>query len=194
MIFNPQLKYGYPEEMWKNLQNFPGEKWADIEGYEGWFQISNYGRIKSLFRLVKNNNGYRRKYARIRSSDRLNGYHRLEIVKDKIKKTFLLSRLVAYHFIKKQEGMTVNHKDGNKNNNHVSNLEWVTIGENLGHALKTGLRKIRKVNQIDKNTGCIMNTFKSTHEVSTYLNISWRYAKRIVQFKRLYKGYIWTYS
>ncbi len=59
MIFNPQLKYGYPEEMWKNLQNFPGEKWADIEGYEGWFQISNYGRIKSLFRLVKNNNGYR---------------------------------------------------------------------------------------------------------------------------------------
>lgn len=110
------------------------EIWKDIQGYKGLYQISNYGKVKSLY---KN---------KLRSFSIDNsGYYHISLTKDKKQRSYLLSRLVALHFVKnsnkKQE---VNHKDGNKNNNMSSNLEWSTRQENIKHAFKMGLNKTRK--------------------------------------------------
>lgn len=111
------------------------EFWKDIRGYEGIYQISNLGKIKSLHRdctkgrilnPAKNNRGY------LRLGLSGNGKVRYDSV----------HRLVAEAFIPNPKNLPeVNHIDGNKLNNRVENLEWVTKGENQVHAYKTGLRK-----------------------------------------------------
>lgn len=74
-----------------------------------------------------------------------NGYIRVYVSKDSKKKWFLVHRLVALAYIPNPENKkTVNHKDGNKSNNHVSNLEWSTYEENLNHAIDTGLRELQE--------------------------------------------------
>lgn len=73
------------------------------------------------------------------------GYLRVFLSKNSKKKAFLVHRLVAKAYIPNPEGKPqVNHKDGNKKNNHISNLEWVTVEENLHHALDTGLRELQE--------------------------------------------------
>lgn len=70
------------------------------------------------------------------------GYPRVRITSDRIKYTFNIHRLVAENFISNTENKsTINHKDGNKLNNHISNLEWMTNTENMRHAFDTGIRK-----------------------------------------------------
>lgn len=110
------------------------EVWKDIEGYEGLYQVSNLGRIKSLCR-----EGcflgvfYNRK-----------GYARCRLYKDGKGRNFRVHRLVAMTFIPNPDNKPeVNHIDGNKRNNCVTNLEWVTSSENHVHAYVTGLRKRR---------------------------------------------------
>ena len=110
-----------------------GEIWADIEDFEGHYQISTFGRIKSfckgtvkIRRLCVDTDGY------LYASLFKNGKH----TKRKI------HRLVAKAFIANPEDKPqINHIDGNKMNNHISNLEWVTSTENNCHAVKIGLMK-----------------------------------------------------
>jgi hypothetical protein len=93
------------------------ELWKDIEGYEGHYQISNFGNIKSFYK--RNKLGFVSPY--INSC----GYYALSLCLEGVRKCFLVHRLIALHFIEKVEGMPeVNHKDRNKLNNNVSNLEW----------------------------------------------------------------------
>lgn len=106
------------------------EIWKDIEGYEGYYQISNYGHVKNvLTNHVKN------------LSDRNSmGYYRVTLYRP-IKKRFFVHRLVAYHFCNGYHSdYVVNHKDGNKQNNCANNLEWVTRSDNDLHAFQHGLR------------------------------------------------------
>lgn len=113
------------------------ELWVDVKGFEGKYQISNTGRVKSLHRLVKNGVGYRKVRGRllkpgIGTKGKV-GYH-FVILSVKQKHTIkYIHRLVALAFIKKSSKLTVNHKDGNTLNNHISNLELVTIQENIRH-------------------------------------------------------------
>lgn len=107
------------------------EIWEDIEDYEGLYQISNCGRVKSLIfsekRILKNiiNN---------------NGYFIITLCKNNKCKTFTIHRLVALHFIPNPEDKPqVNHKDGDKLNNYYKNLEWCTASENVQHAWKNNL-------------------------------------------------------
>lgn len=99
------------------------EIWKDIQNYEGIYQISNFGNIKSC-------NG-------LRKLDNSNGYSKLTLNLNSKKRKFYAHRLVAIHFIPNQNNLPqVNHKDGNKFNNHVDNLEWVSRSENMCHANK----------------------------------------------------------
>lgn len=116
------------------------EIWKDIEGYEGSYQVSNYGRVKCLTRLrgkiVK-----RRAYEKILKLDPYTPYlsTRLTDSKTGIAKKFLVHRLVAKAFIPNPNNYPfINHKDLNKINNHVSNLEWCTAKENMKHAHLNG--------------------------------------------------------
>lgn len=114
------------------------EKWKFIEGYEDRYLISDKGRIKSLV----NNNGKRRELIRIPRKGK-NGYLYLNLWKDGKCKSKKIHRLVAEHFIKNPNNKPqVNHIDGNKLNNKVSNLEWCTAQENTMHAINTGLMKL----------------------------------------------------
>ncbi len=119
-------------------------EWKSVPGYEEEYQISNTGLIKSLARVVKSNstNHWYTKSEKLLKPEIMNsGYYRVQLLKNGIINRFLVHRLVAKVFIPNPlDKPEVNHKDGNKLNNHVENLEWVTISENKKHALATGLR------------------------------------------------------
>ena len=118
------------------------EKWEPIIGYEGVYEISNRGRVKSLSRKEYNGFGYFIRGELIRKiqlSEK--GYGVLKLTKNKITKNHKLHRLVAEHFIPNPNNYkTVNHKDENKLNNNVGNLEWCTQQYNLAYG-NTRLRQ-----------------------------------------------------
>ena len=113
---------------------FEQEIWKDIKGYEGLYQVSNMGRIKSLKRKVKNKNGYRianEKIIKPVLTDTCK-YYAVGLHKNKKRKTLLVHRLVAINFIPNPNNYTeVNHKDENKQNNNVNNLEWCNHKYNM---------------------------------------------------------------
>lgn len=125
------------------------EIYKDIENYEGRFMISNYGNVKSLERIINNKFNKNRVFKEciLKPSVCSNGYLYVSLTdKNNIKKRIRIHRLVANAFITNiNRKIDVNHKDGNKKNNHVSNLEWATRSENLIHSYKYLNRKKSKV-------------------------------------------------
>lgn len=123
------------------------EVWKDIPGYEGLYQISNLGRVKSLARYVQNHSGtqYLREEQLKTPSERKKrgaqqGYLALMLYRDNKGQNCYVHRLVAEVFLPNpQNKQTVNHKNGNKHDNRAENLEWSTYAENNGHAYETGL-------------------------------------------------------
>lgn len=121
--------------------------YKDIIGYEGLYQISSVGYVKSLNRIAKSrssNHWYTKAERILKHEVTKFGYARVQLVKDGVITRHLVHRLVAIAFIPNSDNkLEVNHIDGNKLNNHVSNLEWVTPSENRIHAINTGLRNPR---------------------------------------------------
>lgn len=117
------------------------EVWKAVNGYEGFYEVSNQGNIRSLDRFVDNGNGgHIRKGQSMKPSVNAVGYRTvtLRINGGGLKKQ--LSRLVAAAFIENPENKKeVNHISGIKTQDNVENLEWVTPSENLEHAKRTGL-------------------------------------------------------
>ena len=112
------------------------EIWKDIIGFEGLYQISNYGNIKSCKRYVNSRFVKRVVNEKLLSlaKDR-DGYLMAILCKNGIKKTVKVHRLVANAFIDKIDGkLFVNHIDSNKSNNILNNLEWVSNLENICHS------------------------------------------------------------
>lgn len=116
------------------------EVWKDIVGYEGYYQVSNRGRVRSLGFLINNRGGSTRyKPGRIRKlSNHSNGY---KFVKLFNAEQCYIHRLVLSTFrpLDNMDALEVNHKDGDKTNNNLDNLEWVTHRENQQHSYDTGL-------------------------------------------------------
>lgn len=113
------------------------EEWKDIAGFEGMYQVSNMGQVRSLDRL--DSRGYKYKGRTVKPSTS-KGYQYAHLCKLSKYTTISIHRLVALAFIPNPDNLPqVNHIDGNKQNNHVSNLEWVTEKENINHAWDNGL-------------------------------------------------------
>ena len=105
------------------------EIWQDIEGYEGSYQVSDFGRVRSLDRIDAL--GHRRKGKMIAITSATNGYRKVGLVKDGITKNHSVHRLVAKAFLSNPSDLPqVNHKDEDKMNNAASNLEWCTQSYN----------------------------------------------------------------
>lgn len=123
------------------------EIWKDIIDYEGFYQISNLGRVRGVDRLIPyiarggKPTTRLQKGKILKTSVGTSGYETYHMYgASQERQTLMLHRVVAKHFLEQEEGKEfVNHKDGNKLNNIVSNLEWVTKSENTLHALDTGL-------------------------------------------------------
>jgi hypothetical protein len=111
-----------------SLDDMQGEIWKDIQGYDGYYQVSNFGRIKSLSRDVFNGMGYYLKKEKILKSALSNhGYQAVTLYIQNVSKQFLVHRLVATAFVKNMLNKEkVIHIDFIKNNNNSNNLEWVS--------------------------------------------------------------------
>ena len=126
------------------------EIWKHIEGYEGHYMVSNLGRVKSLDREVNWNFkgvNYKRKIKGriLKQCDDGKGYCRVTLAINSNHINYSVHELVLESFkSKRKEGYQCNHIDGNKTNNNISNLEWVTPSENTLHAHRIGLATVRK--------------------------------------------------
>lgn len=125
------------------------EEWKDIDGYEGVYQISNYGRVKSLSRYVNNHGTLTKKKENYLSYHFYeSNYLHVNLSLDRKLKIHKVHRLVAAAFIPIVAGkLHINHKDCNSLNNHYSNLEWVTVQENNTHALINNLHPNSPLNE-----------------------------------------------
>lgn len=162
------------------------EIWKDIVDYEGRYQISNLGNVKSLPKI---NGLYIRKEKILTPKKKKTGYLFVALSKDKDIKYFHIHRLVAQHFLPLSEKIFVNHKDGNKSNNHVSNLEWVTGLENIKHAWENDLMKshlaekhfnaILNNEQVRKIKLLLSNGELTQLEISKIFNITEKHLNKI---------------
>ena len=168
------------------------EIWKDINGYEGVYQISNLGRVKSL--------GYNMPKLRRNKKERImkapidiNGYKRVAL---KQKYKYSIHRLIAVNFIPNPENKPcINQINGIKTDNRIENLEWVTNSENSIHAyrvLKCN-RMVKGVYQYDM-AGTLINTFKSITEAEGVTGINNSMISRAASGKRSHThNFKWSY-
>lgn len=141
--------------------NNNAEVWRDIVGYEGLYQVSNFGRVKSLKRKYINQYGEFGEKEEFIKAQRLSafdksrkdtkGYFVVSLADNDRGKWVRVHRLVATAFLPNPDNLPeVNHKDGNKQNNNVENLEWVSHAQNCLHAWRSGLRKKGEAERVRK--------------------------------------------
>lgn len=182
------------------------EEWKDIKGFEGYYQISNKGRVQSLDRYVIANNHGGQKLLKgkimklapvITKRKEATHYLCVNLRKDGYNEVYKVHRLVAEAFIPNPNNLPIpNHIDGNKANNDVSNLEWTTYGENNQHALDMNLRKPRGkvVIQYDLNHNFICE-YKSVTEASRITGLGRGSISHCLNGRQeSYMGYIWGYK
>lgn len=129
------------------------EVWKDVKGFDGLYQVSNYGQVKRLAKKVYQKSGVYATYkTKILKQETVKGYKRVSLSKENLVTRITVHRLVALTFIENNENKPqVNHIDGDKTNNHVCNLEWCTANENEKHSylflgkITNGI-KSRKIN------------------------------------------------
>lgn len=171
------------------------EIWADVQGYEGKYQVSNHGRVKSLARYRKNNgNSQTFQEERILKQSINNcGYCIVELSLDAKRKRHSVHRLVASAFISNDDGKEqVNHKDENKQNNHVDNLEWCSCKENNNygsHNEKSAKTRGIAVVRIDESGNC--EEFYSISEAARRTGISQPSISECLNKRGNAGGYYW---
>lgn len=171
------------------------EIWKEVAEFEGQYSISSLGRVLSL------------KSNKIMKQSETRGYMTVGFSlgqRGKVKR-FSIHRLVALAFIENPHSKPqVNHIDGNKKNNDVSNLEWSTAKENIGHAFENNLRDLDilrkngksnsiKIKMIDKESGDIVTVWDSISHASRELGFDkGAIHKVVIGVKKSYKGYLWA--
>lgn len=205
-------------EKQSTIENLEGEIWKPIAGYEGLYEVSNLGRVKSIERYTEYKNC--KSTHRIGIKSKVNGrvvkgliccgYHYVGLAKEGVRKNYRVHRLVAMTFIPNPNNLPIiNHKDENRLNNSVDNLEWCTqkYNANYGNArkkLSESLTKNRGVKVVQKNReGQVIAEYKSIIEASRATGIPDENINKVVHKKydkqrngKYYKrttagGYIW---
>ena len=171
------------------------EIWADINGFEGLYQISNLGNVKALPKLI---NGRHRKERIMKSQLKKDGYLDVLLSKNNKRDRHLIHKLVAIAFIPNPNNYScVNHKDENKINNFIMNLEWCDHKYNNAY----GIRTIKASNsckksivQMDLNFNPI-KIFKSATDAAKFYNFNRRHISSCCNNRRkTHKGCRWKFA
>lgn len=168
------------------------EIWKDIKGYEGLYQVSNLGRVKSLRRNIILKQGI------------TCGYERVVLYTNNSYKNFLIHRLVAHAFIPNPDNLPqVNHIDENKLNNCADNLEWCDSKYNSSYGTRRKRISQRLLNNKNKSKivlqysleGIFIKEWKSTRDAQRNLGFNQSYISKCCRGKQAYAyGYIWKYK
>lgn len=172
------------------------EEWQPVSGYEGVYEVSNFGQVKSVSTKKPYRNGFRNAKPRILRPNIINGgYSQVALTRDKKRKHYLVHRLVAEAFVENPNGLPqVNHIDGNKQNNCSANLEWCTAKENMIHSSANGFRSdTRAVCQFTKD-GKLVRTFYSIKEAARQTGIHYQNISSCLKGSyRSSGGFVWRY-
>ena len=181
------------------------EIWKDIPNYVGLYQASNTGKIRSLDRIIKHTNGktQQRRGVVLKQRENEKGYKMVHLSKDNVLKNKFVHVLVLEAFLERPYGMTqINHKDENKGNNNLSNLEYCdasynqnygSCGKNKSMATINDVKKSKKVIQLTKD-GSYLNTFPSLREVERTLGFMHGHIREACNGKlHTAYGYKWKY-
>lgn len=180
------------------------EIWKDIEGYEGYYQVSNYGNVRGLDRYITCKNGIVHfckgmiLHQHIKYGRGTLPRYQVNLCKNGKNSMVLVSRLVAKAFIPNPNNFPqVNHKDEDPSNNHVDNLEWCTNYYNMTYG--TRIEKITKLIQKKVNVydleGNYINTFDSLKEAGIALNCDNSSITKVCKGKKKHhKGYVFRYA
>lgn len=164
------------------------EYWKDIPEYEGLYQASTEGRIRTHANKITSSARFAERHWKqrvlknkwqIRADGRADA--RVELWKDGMHKTLLVARLVAMTWVDGYaDGLTVNHKDGDSTNNHIDNLEWVTRTDNIRHGFNTGLYSAQKFTVLIGNDGRSFK-FPSQSAASRWLGRNSQYVSNAIR-------------
>ena len=179
----------------KSLEKEPlcyeNEIWKDIPDYEGLYEASSFGRIrtkegKTTYTNIHGNRLWKSRIMKGRGNNYLTG-KRVGLWKNGKVKDWLVARLVAITFLGKptKEANTVNHKNGNRLDNRIENIEWLSIGDNVRHAFETGLMPYKKVKLYNENCELI---FRSMSIASKYIGRNEGYISLCLSENRRIKG------
>ena len=181
------------------------ELWKDIPGYEGLYQASNLGRIrtaegKTTYTKLHGQRKWKQRVLKPKACRDFNacGY-RVSLWKDGTHKDYLVARLVCttWHENLIDTKMTVNHKDGDRLNNRIENLEWLTIGDNVRHAFANNLQKQDKTILYPVDGGLPIE-FVSQAAAARFLGRNHGYINCLIENGRKYatskEGTKYTYS
>ena len=159
--------------------NMEAEVWKDVEGYEGLYEVSSLGNVKSVSRTIEQSNGYSREFEGrvLKPGEKGKGYYFVCLFKENKGVSFYVHHLVAYNFLEKQETKKqINHINGDKKDNRLKNLELVTPSENALHSYRelNGSYNInnKKLSQKVKQMDCernIIKEFPSIREIGRQL-------------------------
>jgi hypothetical protein len=176
------------------------EIWKSIEGFEGYYEVSNFGRVKSLSRIIKCRNGsFRNVKERMLklSPHKNNGYINVWLSIDSHKKMFIVHRLVAKYFVNNPHNNNiVNHINEVRDENEFHNLEWVTHAENLAYrgAFQRGRLKVRKQIFQYSLDGILLKIYdyaQNTHVDGFRPN---GVTQACLGYVNTYYGFIWSYQ
>jgi len=173
------------------------EIWKDIKDYEGYYQISNLGRVKSLYRIIKHEaKGEIIILQKILKVWFSSGYFRITLWKNNKRKTKTIHRLIALNFIPNPENKKeINHKNGIKTDNRIENLEWCTHKENMHHAIKNGLINCKGESSLSSKLieKEILLIRKKRKEGYTYEALAKQFNVHLVTIFRIIKRRTWKH-
>lgn len=181
-----------PVNRYPDFKPLDGEEWKDIEGFEGLYMVSNFGRIRSL-KTKKNKGGLK---SPCLNRKRGNRYY-IQLVKDKKIYHFSVHRLVAMAFVEGyQPGLEVNHKDENPQNNHADNLEWCTSKYNANYGTRNDRVTKKNSKPIVQMTieGVPIATYPSVNEAARQTGYNLSALNNCCRgIKETAYGYMWRY-
>lgn len=181
-----QIKgYSSIKELSEEWEDVPEEEWRDILGFEGLYQVSSYGNVRTI----------KRGEVEMSQQENRNGYMTVHLRDKGIERRAMVHRLVAEAFIPNpNELRDVNHKNGDKSDNGVENLEWASHSDNMAHSFRELGKNVRHIVQLDLDNNFI-ERWNSIVEASEATGICRTNIGECCRGNRKHtKGYKWKYE